>query len=652
MFLSLASLGWLGGFVVLIYKLTALSVTVIFFINGVFYILLKLWAGQVKIAPAEFDNPQFKVLDEMPKAKLGVLLYIILATTGFYLLFISKSSLILESPWQTIDKRYIIIFFLATLTLGLLIFSKLKAKIILFLLIIHSFLLHSYLPLSHNLIYGADQWRHLAVETNLLQEKPLNIISFDKNPASIIQAFNPGKLAYSQTWATETILSRLTNISLLLINKWLLPIIWSIVFPLLLFELGRILFNDKKQALLFSWLGFLPFAWQAGGSFTLPSNYGFLIWLLFLILILKRVRQPRWEQIIVLATGLLLSIFGYTLYFLLFVLMWVIMEFGKQTVATKRIQILSRAAMTVAAVFFIPVIELFSRYSHFSKTNFLSQLKQFFGNITAYYLATGPRPHDISGGNIVFNQVPNYAFVANFFTQWRWWLVIFMIIFLFIAIVGSIQFISSQNLIKKHTALIAYGLWLGYFISFYLFTGDKILSRRLDSVLALFLILMFFGGLQYFLIKIKKPLKLLVPLLLILSITITASYSFGPDAKTVSVNEYKAMEYVWLQVKTEKQSCVVADTYPLLALEYFSAKNIIGGGFSINQNFAQPEREKLFQELNDNSNEQAWKKALSLTNATKCWLVTSNQSLKINDYFLKSSARATLFGDIIVWSYF
>ena len=69
----------------------------------------------------------------------------------------------------------------------------------------------------------------------------------------------------------------------------------------------------------------------------------------------------------------------------------------------------------VATVLFIPLLEIISGYSHFDRgVNFLTQIKQFIGNFTAYYLASGPRPHDIAVGNIIFNQTPAYAFVPNF----------------------------------------------------------------------------------------------------------------------------------------------------------------------------------------------------------------------------------------------
>jgi hypothetical protein len=568
--------------------------------------------------PAEFDNPEFKVLDETPKAKIGVIIYFGLILTGFYLLAISRSDGVLLSPWQTIKPAYIIIFFFATLILGLLIFSKLRAKTLLFLFFAHSLLLHSYLPLTHQLIYGADQWRLMAVEQQLIQGKPLSITSFNADPANFIQALDPGKLAYSQQWGAETILSRLFNLSPLSINKWSLPIIWSIIFPLLLFELGRALGWDKKQSLLFVWLGFLPFAWQAGGSFALPVNYGFICWLLMVLLLLKRIKQQRWEQIVILVLMFVLSVFGYTLYFLLFGLAWVLMEIMRSWKGI--FSPIGMAGMTIIIFLFIPAIEIISHYSYFSLVNFATQIKQFIGNTVGFYLAFGPRPHDILGGNMIFNQTPSYAFVANIFTQWKFWIPVFMFPLIIIAIFGIVKLSKEKKIIYSWLAIMTTGLWSGYFIGFYLFLGDHIISRRLDNILTLFLMSVFVVGLneilkRYFIRIVWKGF-----VILLLSIAITASYSLGPDTKTISVSEYNAMQYVWSEVKNEKNPCVIADTYPLLALEYFSAKTIVGGGLPISGDFSQTKREELFSKLSNNKDDMVtWSEAKKITGASKCW---------------------------------
>jgi len=629
-FLALITLGWIGGIVLVFYKLTALSIAVIFFINGLIYLFLKQWAqkskNNIKEINVEHDN---KLKYEVPKAKIGVLLYLILLGIGFYLLIISKTGVAVLSPWQTIQPYYIPIFFLATLTLGLLIFSKLNVRSILFLLVLHSILLHSYLPLTHDLLYGADQWRHLAVESQLVEEQSLNLISFDKGNVSLIQSLNPGKLAYSQLWATEVILSRTLSINLLTINKWLVPIIWSIILPLLLFELAVIFNWKKKKALLFVWLGFLPFAWQSIGSMTLPVSYGFLVWLLLVILLLKRLKQPRWEQLVVLGLATLGSLFGYSLFFLLFLLSWVIMEIiSNISNSKKKSHVMCYVlCVTCLSAIIIPVLELFTKYSYFNPNiNLLNQSKQFIGNITGWFLATGPRTHDIAGGNIIFNQTPNYAFVENIFTYSLYWIPVLMILFLVAAIIGLFVALREKQAKYLWLVIMSISIWTSYELSFYFLSGERILSRRLDTVLALTLLLLFFIALNKYILSKKKKLTFI--LIFIFSFVITASYSLGPDTKIISMNEYKAMEYVWSQNKDENKYCIIADTYPLLALEYFSNKKIIGGGFSINQYFAQPERVDLFNKMKHNISNENWKKALSLTGAKKCWFVGGGNMLE------------------------
>jgi len=79
----------------------------------------------------------------------------------------NNSASVLDSPWQTIDKYYLPIFFLLTFFLVLIVFSQYKVKFILSLIVFHSLLLHLYLPVTHVLPWGGDVWRHIGIETSL-----------------------------------------------------------------------------------------------------------------------------------------------------------------------------------------------------------------------------------------------------------------------------------------------------------------------------------------------------------------------------------------------------------------------------------------------------------------------------------------------------
>src|SRR3989338_4069105 len=171
---------------------------------------------------------------------LGILAYLFLVSLGFYLLYISRTGESILSPWQTIHPIFIYVFFAATLLLGLMIvFPRLKSSNLLILLILHSLLLHSYLPLTHDLLYGADQWRHIANEEQILQWNwPNKPVLSDGTQ----DGWNAGDLAYGLFWVVEAGMAKVTMLDLITINKWLIPILWSVAFPVFLYWIGRKIF--------------------------------------------------------------------------------------------------------------------------------------------------------------------------------------------------------------------------------------------------------------------------------------------------------------------------------------------------------------------------------------------------------------------------
>ena len=678
-FLSLATLGWFLFIFIFFNYFNGLAVFLSFFANALAWSIVNqslpplLGEGQREGYVAGEDTrtdtpplaPPLKGEGDLepPRPKIIVLVYLGLVIYGFYLLIQSKTNGIISSPWQTIDPRYIWVFLAATFLLGFLIlFSKISLKTLLFFVIVHSFLLHSYLPLTHELFYGADGWRHVATENRLLNGKQVMIPEV-VGERSVISKSNVGVLSYANFWGTNAVLSKILQIDLISLTKWLLPVLWSIIFTILLYEIGLALGWTGKRSLLFAWAGMWPFALQAGGSFSLPVNWGFLIFILLFLLLLKRTREPNdGQKNILLALGLG-SALGYLLFFVLYWISYGIMLFlsylslrgavatclpagrrGNPVVSTtKPWDCFALLAMTITTTLVLPALELVGRFSVWnSGVNILSQAKQFAGNLLSLYLANGPRPHDISGGNILFNQIPASIFTPNIFTQWLWWLPAAVLTAFVFIVLGIIK--NRKDLIYKFILATFVILLTGYFLSFYLLAGEHLLARRLDAMLAfLFLILLFYG-----LDKITKnptprpspywggdedeccPLspsptrggiKGGVLVLVVLSLAITASYTLGPDTYAVSGNQYNAANYVWSQEKDNVKYCVLGDTYSLLALEAVSEKQIIGGGFPISANFGQPEREALYKKMNIAINDELLNKAASLTSADHCWFV-------------------------------
>jgi len=618
-FLVLAVLGSVGGMLFWLFRLTPSILAVSFLVVGLIFGYIKYITGSVGKSEPEIDDQSKQVLEEPPSAKVGLLLFWVLVIVGFYLLHVSKTTLAISTPWQTISSYYIYIFFGVTLTVGLLIFSKLKSSTLLFLLIVHSFLLHAYLPLTHSLFYGADGWRHIASENSLwlqgdyLKPQLSNQINF-------WQRIDFGEMAYAQFNALAIFLKTLCQVDLVDYIREFIPKVWPIILPILLFELARLLKLEKKNALFLVWFSSLPFALQASGSFTLPVNFSFLFWLLILLLQLKNQEDFSWPgQIFILFLGGLLA-FGHSLYFILFLIVFILLKII-YFLPTRFIYNFFILLMTAVAV---PALELVSKFSQFNPNiDWWTAIKSIAGNFSGWYLTAGLRASDITVGNIILNQPPLSALVINIFTHNRFWLVAVMLIFWSIYFFVSLRWVQNSAREKVFLVILTFGLLGGYMISRYFLLGENILARRLDAVLAALVIFPVAHWLYEFILSMnnfywKRVVVFLI--IFIFSTAISTSYSLGPDTITVSGEQYLTMDYIWQREKNSEKICVLSDTYSLLSLEALSAKKFVGGGFPINSFFAQPEREQLLK-LSQTDPQSALNEAKKITNLSNCYLV-------------------------------
>jgi len=619
-FLVFLFLGFVIGGLAWFFQMTSLIIALSFFITGMMGGCLKIIGGYQNERLAEIYDQAKQVWEEAPSAKVGIIIYLILIIVGFYLLTQHKINTAVLSPWQIIGDNYLYVFFLATLILGRLVFSQIKAGVLLFLLILHALLLHAYLPLTHSLIYGADGWRHIASQSSLWLNGSYIAPTLSSLSQNFWQRLDLGTLAYAQFNSLALVFKTLCQIDLLSYARWFMPLVWSVILPILLFEIGRAFHWEKKAALFFVWLSALPFALQVSGSFTLPTNLGLLFWLFALLLMLKNRENKNWQGTVLLLVFGSLSIFGYSLFFVLFWLAYGLLNIFDYT----RINKFWSVPIALIAMCFVPLLELISKYSQIDPTlNWWTQIKELLGNFTAWYLAVGPRLSDITTGNIIFNQPPLDAFVQNIFTINRFWLVAFMLGFWLILKFSAYKMWTSKQQSNIFYVILVSGLLGGYIISRYFLSGENILARRLDATLAVLFILPVAKFLYDYLIIENnlqfRNLKIFL-VIFILSTAILSSYTLGPDTKTISSGEYEAMNFIWNREKNNDKICVLSDTYPLLVLEMISNRKIIGGGFPINAFFAQPEREFLLKKASSNMT-TTLEQAKLLVGTSYCYLV-------------------------------
>jgi hypothetical protein len=73
-----------------------------------------------------------------------------------------------------------------------------------------------------------------------------------------------------------------------------------------------------------------------------------------------------------------------------------------------------------------------------------------------------------------------------------------------------------------------------------------------------------------------------------------SALTLGPDMRVMSTDEYTVGAYI-AQSIDERSTCVLADTWVLLAVEAASAQAVIGGNFAMDAQYGQPERVMLYE---------------------------------------------------------
>ncbi len=564
-----------------------------------------------------------------------IVLYFVGWVLGLVLLFQSKTSEILQTPWQNISPWFLIIFFLLTFLAGYITFSKFKIGKVLFILVLHSFLLHSYLPLIHTNPWGGDVWRHLAIEQKIVNDEQILPVLVGENVewkevfgADIPAVFTaPQKYSYGQMWGLNVVFAKTFNCKLETLHIWLTPILWSVFVPLLLFFLGLYIFKSRKLALSLVWLSFLPFPFQALGALTLPVSLGFISFLFALLLFIlywsedKRIKSDnkKLQKMLALFFGIGM-IFSYSLYLLILLLLFfAVLVFQKY-----KNNYVKNGLFTVG-ILFLPMVEILSRTSFWPKSfNFIESFTQFVGQFSGLYFANAIRPHDILSGNIFFNHTPDWAFVVSVFTNWRWYIPIVLLILWGVSVFGVIKKIKTKITNEFIVLFLGFSIFGSYIISWFFLEGDRQLIRRLDLLLAFVILLLFIFGASYLLQNKKVNSYMILIFFFIFSFFATTNLASGPDMRVVSENEYKMAEKIWSQAG-EGNYCVIADTWVLLPLEAISSREIIGGGFPIDYQFGQRELTEIYNGLKNEKNDGLLKRAFELTNAETCFVVIEKE---------------------------
>lgn len=211
-------------------------------------------------------------------------LYIILWLISVIILFLSQSNEAILSPWQKVPKLFFAIYFLGLLSLIKIIYSlktqqTKQIKLGLILISLYYFLSLSVAWIVYQIGYGFDAFVHRAAESKLME----------------LGYIVPFPLYYAGQYSLIVFLSKLFNVSLVGMDKIILPALAALILPGVFYSL----INDKIKKINL-WLISLMFGLGITISsffYSLPQNLANLFLLSLIVLSFYKVKIIRGQNI-------------------------------------------------------------------------------------------------------------------------------------------------------------------------------------------------------------------------------------------------------------------------------------------------------------------------------------------------------------------
>ncbi|HOX60389.1 MAG TPA: hypothetical protein PLV72_00080 [Candidatus Magasanikbacteria bacterium] len=603
---------------------------------------------------------------------IWLVLFVLLWGVGLYFLTRTVGTDSYQTPWQLISRYYLPIFFGLTLVVGIILVSKFPTSIVIFYLIAQSLLMHWYLPATHVLPWGGDVWRHVAAENRYLRGDYVLPVLFGPDakwgesvgidlPETILI---PHKFAYAQFWGVGVAFSDTLGISPIVFNKYFMPILWPFVFTLLLYRLGLVIFGRRRAALLLAAGGVTLFSFQANGGFTLPNPFAFLFYLTALITHFAYLRDREVQTRRAIWLFSLSMILVYPLYALIY-WMGLLVAFVLQKISI--IRNVWKYGLVVAGVMtfgvcLVPMIDLFSGLSRFPSWIELGNgMKQAGAIFSGWLMSRGIMNYDIEGGNILFNQPPLYAYVANYFSVLRIVLPAVLVLFWSTAVIGFWRAWRSRDLVARMICWLVVTAVGGYLTGFFVLQGDRLFARRLDLLFAFTTAVLFLFGAYYlfnllwrkFLHKFPRFVISIGVIIVIVgwALCTVFTYGMGPDMRVAATADVEFANQIVADRKISERDCVLADTWPLLVLEGVSGRDIVGGGFPMEYNYGQKERVALYFEITTNPTTTTILMAQKLTGAENCrmYLPRNSQSFSSSTIDSLLGKKSLVIGDNLLY---
>ncbi len=549
------------------------------------------------------------------------------------------------------------------------------------LVIIVSLAIHLLFPIIYEVGFSGDRWRHLATVQQLATGQPMEPVLFGDHvsvkqigPWLIPEVLLVGnKQSYVTQWAFELYAYQVLGLPLLALDQWFMPIIWSLAIPLLLWLMGSVLeFSERGRLLLaFSPLMAAPF-FVYGGA-TLPKAFGFLPFLFFFILGLARLGKQhsvRPKKVFIL--GILLSWLAYVPYAIMLIIMGLYIWLAKK-IKQAWAQGIMGIMTAVGLALLFPLLDTLQKYSVINPERLApvalvrALARQTWRFVHGQSLFS--YPFAIEQENVWFTQayttLVHSSFLGNI--NWASW---FAPVIIVLVISGAILLWRRDQ--SRAILLAAFGLgtWGAMLISAVGLDGNHIVSKRLVILTALFslpLLVVGIGRLARYLNQRQVPYTN-EAIAMFMAMTMLVSLTSGPRIQRVTPDELSAAQKInaviaspfdWLRVNSAKQSraCVLANTWPLLALEAVSGGTIINGGFPLYPpEFSAPERVSLYELFLRNPSVRYLQRAQDITKSkTGCIVMLEKRFLKPYtlepslEPFIKLLGEPERVGEVAMW---
>ena len=265
--------------VLLLFAITSLSIALTVKAYG----LKALFSDKFRLKTDEPVNVSIqKSSFVFTKEHLLQIFYVFLVVTCFVLLFLSRSEETFVF-WGVVQPAFLPLYFVATLVLLTILFSKVRKGTKLLFIIVHCFLIHNLLVIVLNPGLEGDWWYELGWARSVYDvgKNVPNILDYVFGSVS----YNPIQVIYfalrkRALQVFSNIFANMFAVDVYWSQLFLVPILWTIIVPFLMYKIVKILGGEEKCAIFGGFLTFLVPAFIWWGAITVSDTLGKIFFLL------------------------------------------------------------------------------------------------------------------------------------------------------------------------------------------------------------------------------------------------------------------------------------------------------------------------------------------------------------------------------------